>query len=189
MYSTELIDFTKPLLAVGVNYPLHAPRFHAVARMNIPVASRRLDSRGSCHGGKCTVASPRLQAPIIKHPIRTRRPYGQSAIVQRSSEKQRLQLTFRALCDARIPTVPPMVEPELLLKHHSNSRFKNVIKNFQKSYIFCSKDFQKPLILEKEEKNQFINFALKRFHLKQKKKVLLKSLFHISPKFLHLWDT
>jgi len=51
-----------------VNYPLHAPRFHAVVRMNILEASRHLDPREFCHGGKYLIARLRQQAPIIKHP-------------------------------------------------------------------------------------------------------------------------
>lgn len=56
------------------------------------------NSRELCHD-ECTVARPCTSKAHNKTPHMGMPTYGQSAIVQYGSEKQRLQLTFRILCN------------------------------------------------------------------------------------------
>lgn len=78
--------------------------------------------------------------------------YGQSAIVQRGSEKQPLQLTFRVLCNVRIarsahPSAGIVLSKKVSFQifylriFFKSSGFRdreNLAENFEKCYIFFS---------------------------------------------------
>lgn len=70
---------------------------------------------------------PPQASPHNKTPRTDTSTYGQSTIVQRAGEKRRLQLTFRAFCDAQSPAsgrpfrpVPPIEAAELLMERLSS---------------------------------------------------------------------